>query len=144
MDISEDDDNSLSNKQGNKLVDNSLNEILQAKTASNSDHSVTKREIDEEDSNSEDSIDDNTNENDIKNRQDTFTLEEDISDEKPQFSDDMKSEFTDFSKIDEANPQKLFTNDPWSPNFESEISDANKTEKIADDGNWANFENVQN
>ena len=67
MDISEDDDNSLSNKQGNKLVDNSLNEILQAKTASNSDHSVTKREIDEEDSNSEDSIDDNTNENDIKN-----------------------------------------------------------------------------
>ena len=143
MDISEDDDNSLSNKQNNKLVDNSLNEILLANTVLESEKSVTKREIDE-DSNSDDSIDDNTNENDIKNRQDTFTLEEDISDEKPQFSDDMKSEFTDFSKIDEANPQKLFTNDPWSPNFESEISDANKTEKIADDGNWANFENVQN
>ena len=139
MDISEDDDNSLSNKQNNKLVDNSLNEILQANIVLDSGKSITKREIDED---SDDSIDDNTNENENENksRQETFNLEEDISDEKSH-NEVMKNEFTDFDKISETDQQKLFTNDPWSSNFDGEIDNSEKNLKIMDD-NWANFENI--
>jgi hypothetical protein len=139
MDISEDDDNSLSNKQNNKLVDNSLNEILLANTVLESEKSVTKREIDE-DSNSDDSIDDNTNENEDKIKQETFALEEDISDEKQPQNEEMKNEFKDFSKSDEKDQLKLFATDPWSSNFEGEIENREKNEKIMED-NWANFEN---
>ena len=158
MDVSEDENINISNKE--KLTENSLNEILQAtveKTNISANRKIEEEQQEIEDrSSSDDSIDDNSNDF-IKSSSETkvsFSLEKIDSEE---MKNDW-SEFTDFSKLDDSNntdsQTKLFTSDPWAPNFESADSTATTTtttnvnsisnieensNKISE--NWANFDN---